>query len=86
MTDTTRGAAALIEEILTVAIQRELDTEDANQDPGHECPTCYMQPGSRTARDAGCICPVLDNGHGHAYRMVYRLDCPVEHPTREDQP
>ena len=24
-------------------------------------------PGSREARDAGCICPVWDNAHGRGY-------------------
>ena len=31
----------------------------------HDCPTCHMRPGSDTARVEGCVCPVLDNGHGH---------------------
>jgi hypothetical protein len=51
----------------------------------HDCPVCHMQPGSDTAREAGCTCPIYDNGHGHGDRLVYRLDCPVEHPTREDE-
>lgn len=36
-----------------------------------------MQPGSDTAGAAGCLCPVLDNGRGHAERLVFRMDCPV---------
>ena len=37
-----------------------------------------MQPGSDTARAAGCLCPVMDNGRGHNDLWpVVRLDCPV---------
>ena len=45
----------------------------------HDCPTCHMQPGSDTALEAGCLCPVLDNGHGHKDPnwTVRRYDCPV---------
>ena len=44
----------------------------------HACKTCYMNPGSDSARQQGCICGVLDNGHGHnRYRMVVNADCPV---------
>lgn len=45
-------------------------------------------PGSNEALDLGCICPVLDNGHGLGYLggakdaegntlFVYNLECPV---------
>jgi hypothetical protein len=39
-------------------------------------------PGSNTARDLGCICPVLDNWHGLGYMgiagvFVYSYDCPL---------
>lgn len=38
-------------------------------------------PGSDGALAAGCICPVLDNAHGHGYFgvagvYVWREDCP----------
>ncbi len=48
----------------------------------HDCPTCHMQPGSDTARDEGCTCPVLDNGRGHAPWLVCDAACPVTHPPR----
>lgn len=45
-------------------------------------------PGSPAAIDAGCLCPVLDNGHGRGYMpgptgplYVYNEECPV-HGTR----
>lgn len=41
-------------------------------------------PGSPAAIDAGCLCPVLDNGHGRGYMpgptgplYVYNEECPV---------
>ena len=47
-------------------------------------------PGSDDALAAGCICPVLDNGHGRGYygmgggpdengepRYVFTVGCPV---------
>jgi hypothetical protein len=39
-------------------------------------------PGSDAAIDAGCRCPVLDNGHGRGYMgiaglFVYVQSCPV---------
>lgn len=39
-------------------------------------------PGSDEALDAGCECPVLDNGHGRGRfgegeQYVYNLACPV---------
>lgn len=47
----------------------------------HVCDTCRDQPGSDTAREKGCTCPLLDNGHGHnKYRMVVNVDCPVHWP------
>jgi len=45
-----------------------------------------LWPGSRAARDAGCICPVLDNGHGNVEAARDRggwwqfTDCPVHGP------
>lgn len=44
---------------------------------GHDCDRCHMRPGSDTARAQGCTCPVLDNGHGHAERVVISWGCPV---------
>jgi hypothetical protein len=43
-------------------------------------------PGSQEAQDLGCLCPVIDNGHGRGYMgmegvYVYREDCPV-HNTK----
>ncbi len=45
----------------------------------HDCPRCHMQPGSDTALAKGCLCPTLDNGHGHIDpdRAVFSLSCPV---------
>jgi hypothetical protein len=42
-------------------------------------------PGSRAAVDAGCWCPVLDNGHGRGFRgvpgqFVFTMGCPVHCP------
>lgn len=39
-------------------------------------------PGSDDALDAGCTCPVLDNGHGRGHhgiegRFVIRGGCPL---------
>lgn len=41
-----------------------------------------MNPGSDEAIDVGCICPVMDNGHGRRTdgRFVYVVGCPV-HPA-----
>lgn len=49
-------------------------------------------PGSREALDAGCRCPVLDNGHGRGYMggvtdeqgrtvFVYAEGCPLHFPN-----
>ena len=45
--------------------------------PVHDCPLCHNNPGSDTAREQGCQCPVLDNDHGHTNRVVVNLGCPV---------
>lgn len=42
-------------------------------------------PGSDAALDAGCTCPILDNGHGRGYmgmqgRFVIAGDCPIHDP------
>ncbi len=35
-------------------------------------------PGSDAARDVGCNCPVLDNGHGRGDGPFWvRMDCPL---------
>lgn len=55
-----------------------------------------LPPGSPRAVDAGCRCPVLDNGHGRGYLggvrdaagdaiYVVREDCPL-HGARGDAP
>lgn len=50
----------------------------------HVCDTCRDQPGSDTAREKGCTCPVMDNGRGHnEHRRVVRADCPVHQWTKE---
>ena len=54
----------------------------------HVCDTCRDQPGSDTAREKGCTCPVMDNGRGHnEYRRVARRvvleGCPLHWPTEE---
>ena len=41
-----------------------------------------MNPGSKEAIEAGCTCPVLDNGRGRGYYgqpgvFVYTVGCPV---------
>jgi hypothetical protein len=40
------------------------------------------KPGTKEAIDAGCTCPVIDNGHGRGYYgqpdvFVYTVGCPV---------
>lgn len=55
---------------VTVTNAREEDVE-------HVCSTCFMEPGSDSARAAGCICAVLDNSRGHDMWLSYSLDCPV---------
>jgi len=48
-----------------------------------------VNPGSDEALDAGCLCPVLDNGHGRGYYgqkgvFVYNLSCPLHGtPTKK---
>jgi len=43
-------------------------------------------PGSTAARLLGCVCPVIDNGHGRGFRgnpdvFVRMLACKVHAPT-----
>lgn len=52
----------------------------------------FLPPGSDEALDAGCLCPVMDNGHGRGYlggmtdpktgktMYVVRSDCPIHTP------
>lgn len=42
------------------------------------------KPGSHKAIECGCMCPVIDNGHGHGYMgdaakfgWVINLRCPL---------
>lgn len=43
-----------------------------------------LLPGTQEAIDAGCLCPIMDNGHGRGYRYgpdrvpqyVYVENCP----------
>lgn len=42
-------------------------------------------PGSDEAIEQGCLCPVLDNGHGRESMFgpnvwIFRADCPVHRP------
>lgn len=44
------------------------------------------KPGSDAAIALGCVCPVLDNGHGKGYMgqpgiFVYTMGCPVHDPA-----
>jgi len=52
-------------------------------------------PGSAEARQLGCECPVLDNGHGRGYMggakdkngetvFVYTVGCPVHYPAENE--
>lgn len=57
-----------------------------------------MNPGSREAINAGCTCPVLDNGHGRGYMggvndpetgspiFVYSVACPLHFPPLPQPP
>jgi hypothetical protein len=43
-------------------------------------PDATPPPGSDAARDAGCTCPVLDNGHGRGRgggEYVVNHECPL---------
>lgn len=52
----------------------------------------FLPPGSDEAIEAGCICPVMDNGHGRGYMggmkdretgktmYVVFTDCPIHTP------
>lgn len=44
--------------------------------------TTPPKPGSNEALDAGCECPVIDNGYGRGYmgmpgQFVMNWDCPL---------
>jgi len=45
-------------------------------------------PGTKEAREQGCVCPVIDNHHGQGYRgvkgiFVFRVDCPLHKKKTE---
>lgn len=47
--------------------------------------TSKQNPGSDEAQEQGCLCPVMDNGHGRGYMglpgiFVMREDCPLHGP------
>lgn len=55
--------------------------------PGEAVPI----PGSREALAQGCLCPVLDNGHGRGYGrwdgetvFVRRFDCPLHGEPKQE--
>lgn len=52
----------------------------------HSCDTCYMQPGSDTARVRGCSCAVMDNARGHENKrwLKINLDCPLHGGTLDE--
>lgn len=46
-------------------------------------------PGSDEAIKAGCLCPIIDNGHGRGYMgqpdvFVITVGCPVHHPLPDE--
>lgn len=50
-----------------------------------------LQPGSDAALDAGCTCPVLDNGHGrgrggdgYRYGWIVVEGCPLHGRKRDE--
>ena len=56
--------------------------------------TQELSPGSLKAREAGCICPVMDNSYGKGYMggvkdsdgntvYVIVVGCPIHHPNTE---
>jgi len=56
-------------------------------------PSSNLNPGSKEAIEAGCTCPVLDNGHGLGSGQLdkdgnpafwYNSDCKIHHPDRLD--
>lgn len=50
----------------------------------HVCDTCRDQPGSDTAREKGCTCPVMDNWRGHnEHWQITREGCPLHWPDGE---
>ena len=59
----------------------------SNEHAIHVCNTCRDKPGSDTAREKGCICPVLDNGRGHRpHPMIFNIECPLHQWTPNDGP
>lgn len=52
----------------------------------------FLAPGSDEAIAKGCICPVIDNGHGRGLYtdakgekvFVYRPDCPLHNKQCEE--
>ena len=54
-----------------------------------ETPGSPPPPGSDAAIDEGCICPILDNGHGKGYMgiegtYVIAEGCPLHVPPKAD--
>lgn len=53
-------------------------------------PTKLPNPGSREAIDAGCTCPVMDNGYGRGYMgmdgvFVYTMECPIHGKEKSNE-
>lgn len=59
---------------------------------GSDTTNAVPNPGSDEAAAKGCICPVIDNGHGRGYMggvkdengvtvFVYHCGCPVHTPA-----
>lgn len=51
-------------------------------------PDKVPNPGSDEALNLGCLCPVLDNGHGRGYlgseNFVVALHCPIHNKKKDD--
>lgn len=67
--------------------ERAMRSDDAPFDLGER-----PYPGSDAARDTGCICPVLDNGHGNVglardrSGWVIVVGCPQHSPSPPQSP